>query len=84
MDGADVVAYGDVGILPENVEQELRQILSDHPIKRYPEGTYLGVFASSDLESRDIRDPDAVLSDPYPRNIELSEFPPEQNQLYKW
>lgn len=86
-DGDDLVAYGlprHVDELPPRPEGRVRRSLSDHQLERYPEGAYLGVFASSNLKQRDIRDPDTVISDPYPHDIELTEFPPEENQLYKW
>jgi len=78
------VAYGDVDILPDDAPLQIQNTLSAHPIERYPEGAYIGVFASADLESKKIRDPETIRTEPYPHGIELSEFPPEENQLYHW
>lgn len=79
-----VVAYGDVDILPDDAARQIQNILSAHPIERYPEGAYIGVFASADLESKTIRDPETIRAEPYPRGIEVSDFPPEENQLCHW
>ncbi|QUO48173.1 hypothetical protein [Halorubrum ruber] len=84
MDGDDVVAYEDVDELPDDAATRIPQILDDHPLERYPVGAYIGTLSPPGLESRQIRDPDEVLSEPYPRDIELAEFPPEEDQLYKW
>lgn len=86
-DGDDLVGYGlprHIDRLPADAEDRIRRILSNHQIKQYPEGAYIGVFATGDLERRQIRDPDTIISDPYPHDIKLSEFPPDKNQLYKW
>ncbi|MBB6645048.1 hypothetical protein [Halobellus ruber] len=83
-DGADVIAYEDVKGLPEDAEAGIQRILTDHPIDQYPEAAYIGVIAPPDLESRQIRDPETILEDPYPHDIPLSEFPPEEGTFYKW
>lgn len=86
-DGDDLVAYGlprHIDRLPSDAEDNIRRILSNHPIEWYPEGSYIGSFASGTLEQRRMRDPDSMISDPYPRDIELTEFPPDEGQLYKW
>jgi len=89
-DDDNLVAYGlprHIDVLPPNAEELIRRILSNHVIEQYPEGAYIGVFSSENLEdedTREIRDHDEIISDPYPRNIEVSEFPPDEGQLYKW
>ena len=86
-DDDELVVYGlrrHLNNLPSDAEPRIHRILSNHNIKRYPEGSYIGVFASYDLTSSQIREPAEVLSDPYPHNIDLTEFPPDQGQLYKW
>jgi hypothetical protein len=84
MDGDDLVAYGDVDALPADAEDEIGRLLAEYPIERYPEGALIGTFAPPRLEPNQLRDPEAVSSDPYPREIELSEFPPEEGRLYWW
>lgn len=87
VDDDEVVAYGlrrHLDSLPPDAESRIRQALSNHDIERYPEAAYIGVFASFELDHGDIRDPDEILADPYPRDIDLAEFPPEEGQLYKW
>ncbi|WP_152040267.1 hypothetical protein [Salinigranum salinum] len=87
-EGDDLVAYGlrrHVDRLPSDAEARIRRVLSDHDIERYPEGAYIGTFSSRPLEdSRIVRDHEEIVSDPYPRDIELTEFPPEEGQLYYW
>ncbi|MDS0284446.1 hypothetical protein [Haloarcula onubensis] len=84
MDGTDVVAYEDVDELPEDAADRISQILDAHPVERYPEGAYIGTLAPPGFESSHTRDPEEIISEPYPRGIELSEFPPEKDVLYKW
>ena len=86
-DDGELVVYGlrrHLDNLPSDAEPRIHRALSNHNIKRYREGSYIGVFASYDLTSGEIREPAEILSDPYPRNLELSEFPPDPGQLYKW
>jgi len=89
-DGNHLVAYGlprHLDVLPPGAEERTRRLLSEHEIERYPEGAYIGVFSSKSLEKeahRKIRDHDEIISDPYPRDIELSEFPPNEGELYRW
>jgi len=85
--GDDLVAYGlprHLERLPNNAENRIQRTLSNHNIEQYPEGAYIGTFASYSLEHGMIRDPDEIVSKPYPHNIELTEFPPNEGQLYKW
>lgn len=84
MKGDDLVVYGDVDSLPSDAQDVIRQVLVGQPVEEYPEGAYIGSFAPPDMASNTIRDPDTIKSDPYPRDIELSEFPPEERQLYRW
>jgi hypothetical protein len=86
-DDNEVVAYGlrrHLDRLPSDAESRISQALSNHDIERYPEAAYIGVFASFELEHGDIRDQDEILTDPYPRDIDLAEFPPAEGQRYKW
>jgi len=82
------IAYGkDVAILPDDAEQQLQDILTEHPLRDYPEGALVATFSSEDLQdptAHSIRDPREILANPYPWNVRLSEFPPEEGQRCKW
>ncbi|MBX0288451.1 hypothetical protein [Haloarcula salinisoli] len=84
MDGTDIVAYEDVNELPEDAADRIKQILDKHPLEQYPEGAYIGSLAPPGFESRHIREPETIISEPYPYGIELLEFPPEEDKLYNW
>jgi hypothetical protein len=84
MDGSDIVAYEDVDELSEEAVDRIRQILDEHPIEQYPEGALIGTLSPLELESMEIREPETITSEPYPRGIQLSEFPPEKDVLYEW
>ncbi|MDT3436573.1 MULTISPECIES: hypothetical protein [Halobacteriales] len=89
-DDDDLVAYGlprHIDRLPADAEVRIRRVLSGHNIEQYPEGAYIGTFGSETLEDEEmriIRDHREIVSDPYPSDIDLTEFPPEEGQLYKW
>ena len=83
-EGATIVAYGDVDDLPEDSADQISHLLDEHPLERYPEGAYIGTIAPPGLESNHIRSPDTILSNLYPREIELTSFPPTEDVLYKW
>ncbi|GGJ07414.1 hypothetical protein GCM10008995_16540 [Halobellus salinus] len=89
-DGDDLVAYGlrrHVDRLPADAGERIRRVLSNHDIEQYPEGAYIGTFGVENFEeekTRIIRDHREIVSDPYPSNIDLTEFPPDEGQLYKW
>jgi len=83
-DRTDVVVYEDVDELPEDAAVEIQQILDNHPLERYPEDAFIGTIAPPGLESRQIRDPKTILNEPYPHDIPLSEFPPEEGTFCEW
>jgi hypothetical protein len=76
MDGDDLVAYGDVSALPADGEEQILRSLADHDIRRYPEEALIATFAPPPMDSAKLRDPEEIESDPYPRRIELTDFPP--------
>jgi hypothetical protein len=65
-DGDDVSITGDPGELPEDVDDVLADLLDDHDVDRYPNGTVIGWFAPDGLTDASVRDPSDVEADPYP------------------
>jgi len=84
MDGDDLVVYGDVSALPAGGEKQILRSLTDHDIRRYPDGAQIATFAPPNMDSAKIRDPEEIESNPYPGGIELSDFPPEAGQFCHW
>lgn len=78
MDGDELVVYEDVDTLQQGTEQRIRAILSDHSPGDYPEGALGATFSPPGLQSSHVRDPEVVREDPYPRNVRLTDFPPEE------
>ena len=86
-DGDELVAYGlprHLDKLPTDAEARIRRVLSNHDITQYPEGAYIGSFGSATLEDEKMSGIREIVSEPYPSDIDLTEFPPEEGQLYKW
>jgi hypothetical protein len=84
MDGGDLVAYGDVNALPADGEEQILRSLATHDIRRYPEGALIATFAPPPMDSAKTRDPEEIESNPYPRGIELTDYPPDVYQFCRW
>jgi hypothetical protein len=84
MDRDDLVAYGDVSAFPTDGDDKIRRSLTDHDVRRYPEGALIATFAPPPMDSAKTRDPEEIESNPYRREIELTEFPPDSGQFCPW
>jgi hypothetical protein len=84
MDGEGLVAYEGVNELLADGKEQIQRALAGHNIIRYPEGAYVASFAPPNMETSGVRDPEEIISEPHPVNIELGEFPPEEGQLCHW
>jgi hypothetical protein len=84
MEGDDLVVYGDVSTLPADSEEQVRRSLADYDIGRYPEGALIATFTPPPMDSASIRGPEEIESNPYPRGIELTEFPSDADQFCRW
>jgi hypothetical protein len=64
-DGDDVDITGRAGTLPDDVDDILDDLLSEHDVARYPEGAVIGWFPTNDIEGLQLREPEEIEAEPY-------------------